>query len=196
MPGTRDIVCQALHEDKQYTWPQNEHQQRMAIQLIPQPAKIGTTSIFVDRHHPYIAVPPVTEVSATGVVPRMASPPQVVRCECKEAAQAAQEVVRLPATKERVMSAVVLDDEDSDQEASRRDRQQKRQPIRPRKTQIHQIPKTAKRQQRIDDLPATLKLVGSLVLGYGVSPGVALVSGGLLLEFSGVTAHAFTPLLA
>ena len=116
----------------------------------------------------------VAEVAAAGVMPRMASPPQVVRRECKDSAETAQEVIRSAASKERMMPAVVLDDEDSHQEAGRRNRQQKREPIGPRKTQVHQVPKPTKRQQRINDLPAALKLVGALVLGYGVRPGGAL----------------------
>ena len=67
-----------------------------------------------------------------------------------------------------MMSAIVLDDEQHEQG------EKKREPIGPRNAQVHQVPKAAEWQQRVDDLPAALELIGPLVLGYDVGPGGVL----------------------
>lgn len=136
-PGTRDIVRKALQQDEQYTWAKNKHDKGMAIQPIAQPAKIGATAILVDRQYPNVAMTAVAEVPATGVMPRMISAPQVVRRQCEQSAETTQEVIRSAASKERVMPAIVLDDEDPHEETGRRDCQEKREPIGPRNAQVH-----------------------------------------------------------
>ena len=103
----------------------------IAIQPVSQPAKIRELLVLIDGQCPHVAMTAMAEVPAAGMVPRMASPPQIVRRECEESAETTQEVIRSTASKERMMPAVVLDDEDSNQEAGRRDRQDKCQPIRP-----------------------------------------------------------------
>ena len=107
----------------------------------------------------------MVEVAAAGVVSRVAAPPKIIWRERQETAGVAEDVVRAAIAQERMVPAVVLDDEDADQHPGRRQRQGEREPIGPERAQVHQVPEDTERHDRIDDLPAALERVGKLVLG-------------------------------
>src|SRR4051812_19858458 len=100
----------------------------------------------------------------------MASTPQEVRREGEQAAECAEQVVRAAASEERTMAAIVLNDKQSHEHSGRWNRQNKSKPIRPRQTEIHQIPKSAEWQQRIQDLPSALEPVRTFKSREGATP--------------------------
>jgi hypothetical protein len=65
------------------------------------------------------------------------------------------------------MSAIVLDNKESYEQASGRNSQKQRKPIRQSQTQVHQVPKPTEWQQRVDDLPTALEAVRALESRYG-----------------------------
>ena len=109
------------------------------------------------------------EIATADVVPRVSALPKVIRSQRKDSAGITQQVIRPPAAKERVMPTVVLDDKDPYQESRGGHSEQEREPIRPRNAQVHQVPNSAKGEQRINDLPTAFPSIWKLVLGQLLS---------------------------
>lgn len=73
-----------------------------------------------------------------------------------------------------MMPAIVLNYEQSHKQTRGWHGQQQRNPVRPEDAQVHQIPESAERQQRVGDLPAALELVGTLESRQATLPGTTV----------------------
>jgi hypothetical protein len=68
------------------------------------------------------------------MMPGMASSPQVIWRKCQHSAAFAQQIIGTTASEERMMPAVVLDDEEPHKKARSGNRQKKSNPIGPSNT--------------------------------------------------------------
>jgi hypothetical protein len=109
-PCGRNAVSKAMSHDEQQAGANNKQKKWMAIQPVLQASKIRAAKIFTRGQCPHVALTPAVQVTAAGMVLRMTSSPQTIRREREESAKTAEQVVRAATAKERIVTAIVLDD--------------------------------------------------------------------------------------
>src|SRR5437660_12844694 len=90
----------------------------MPIYSISEPAPPRPRQVFVDRQRVDIAHATSIEIARGRMMNCMCPPPEVVGCQRENADDSSKPVIHQSVTKERPMTAVVLDHEQTDKKAS------------------------------------------------------------------------------
>ena len=106
---------------------------------------------------------------------RMDAPPIVIRDKGKDAASHPRPIVGLLRLEEGAVAAIVLENEDTHQKQSGRNRQQQGQPVAYLQAKIHHVPEDKIRHQSGDDLPDAFADARPMVLGHNIDPGWFIV---------------------
>ena len=100
----------------------------------------------------HVPAPAAVEVACRSMVRGMAPLPAVIGCERQHAEGAADEIICSARPEKGAVTAVMLDDEKSDEKAGRRDRQQQREPIMFMRCPCHDGEEREERRRCSDEL--------------------------------------------
>jgi hypothetical protein len=115
--GAHEPDRQTMLQQEQIGRADAEHHDRMPVQTIGQPAPGRPGPILVHSQRVDVANAAAVEIARGGVVSGVSLPPEVVRRQCQHTEHPADPVVCKTLTKEGAMPAIVLDHEQSQQEA-------------------------------------------------------------------------------
>lgn len=129
---------------------QQELEDRASVAAIEQFAPQGFGGVFPGSEVVNIAQSPVFELSVVGVVGGMRPAPIGVGNGAEQARQVADQIIHFPGLEKGLVAAIVLDDEDTDQEKGIDDSEAEGDPIRPIQAEVHQDPQPDKGQESIE----------------------------------------------
>ena len=151
-------------QDEDEERPQTEQDRHAAIDPVLQPAPATERAVFPHGEGGDIADPAAVEMARPGVVQRMGAAPVVIGRQRDDAEHPADPVVRCPAAEHRAVPAVVLDEEEADEEPRSRKREQQGEPVADeRQRQPHRGPERGERRGGHDDRGNTPHVVGVAV---------------------------------
>ena len=146
------VGMRCTHEEMQHGADTEQHR-RMAVHAVLEPLPAREREVLVHGQRVDIAEPAMLEVAGGSVVHRVGLLPVVIRRQRDDAEDRAHDVRRAGRPEERPMSAVVLEDEQPDQEKRGRHREQQGEPIPDPQTHVHQRPRTGEQHRRTHQLP-------------------------------------------
>ena len=116
-------------QDEQIGRADAEHDDRMAVEAIAQPAPSGQREIFAHGQGVDIADAAMIEIAGARVMDRMRASPEVVGRQCQDTEDAADPVIGNAMAEESAMAAIMLDHEQAHEKARSRNRQQQAEPV-------------------------------------------------------------------
>ena len=148
-----------------------EHDDRVPVQAIPEPAPSRQRQILAHGERVDVADAALIEVARTRVVDRVRAAPEIVRCQCQDAQDAAHPIIRQPMAKKGTMAAIMLNHEQAYQQARSRHRQQQTEPVAEIQRGPHQDPQQNQWHDRDDELGHTASAAGFAVACKNSRPG-------------------------
>ena len=162
----RQVERHAVLQDENVDRANTEQDQGMAVQAIGQAAPAGQRAIFLHGESRDIPDAAPVEVSRGCVVDRVRPPPVVVRRQGEHPDRTSEHVVGAARPKERAVPAIVLNDEQADQEQGRGHREQQCDPIAVPERQPHAEPQQGERTECDQHLRSPARRIGvSVCLG-------------------------------
>ena len=130
----------AISDNKEIGRPHAEHDQRVPVDPVGQPAQRPTGLILLDGQRIDVADTPAVEIAGTCMVQGVRLTPEVIGCQRDYAEDAADPVIDTPRREHRPVAAIMLDHEQAHHEARRWNRQQQGQPETELRQDRHQNP--------------------------------------------------------
>jgi len=156
---------QPMPQDEQIGGTYAEHHDRMPVQAIEDPTPSRPRDKLTDGQHVNVADASLVEIARARVMARMAPSPVIVRREGCNADRAANPIVRKAAMKERPVTAIMLDHEETDDQARRRHDQQQATPIAMDKNNPHHSPDDKEGTRRDRQFEHAACIVGLAITG-------------------------------
>jgi hypothetical protein len=163
----KTLVCNHP-QDEQIRGTDAEHHYRMPVQAIEYLAPSRPREKFAHGQRVNVADAPVIEITRTRVMERMASSPEIVRSQGHDTDGSADPIVCKTAVEEGPVAAVVLDHEETYEEARRGCHQQQPSPITMIKSRPHQSPDDNERHCRDHKLEYAAHAVRLAITGEQV----------------------------
>src|SRR5258708_10213693 len=139
---------QAVPQDEQISGTNAEHDNRVPIQAISKPTPSRERQILLHGQRADVTDPASVEIARTRVVDGVRAPPEVVWCQRQYTNDATHPIVRQPMVEEGAMSAIMLDHEESYEEARGGYGEQQTEPVTEGERCPHQEPKQNQRHAR------------------------------------------------
>src|ERR1700756_1858774 len=108
-----------MPQDEQIRWTDAEHHYRVPVQAIEDPAPSRPREKLAHGQRVDVANAPVIEITRTRVMACVASSPEIVRSQGHDTDGSADPIVCKTAGEERPVAPVVLDHEETDEQARR-----------------------------------------------------------------------------
>ena len=124
----RAAARDAMHQDELDGGPDDEEQQRVAIDPVDEPPQRRARAIFADGEGGDVAGAAPREIAGGGVMHRMVMAPEGIGGERQHADDAAQQVVRPARLEIGAVAAIMLDDEQPHEEGGGRQHEDERRP--------------------------------------------------------------------
>ena len=169
--------------------PEAEHHDRMAIEAVAQPLAPVERQILSDRQRHDVAQAAAVEIAGGGVMGRVGALPIVVGRQGDDAAHAADPVVERAVTKERAVTAIVLDEKQPHQESGRGQSQRQGQPIADMHQRPHRRPQRDERRERDGDFGQAPRELRVAIAGEHAGEPLRLRQGGRRRRRQGVVGH-------
>ena len=103
-----------------------EQNEGVAVEPIEQPLQPSPFPVFANREQVHVTDAACVQIAGGGMMERVRAAPAVIRRQREHAESAADPVIAAPSAQERTVPAIVLDDEQPEQEQSRQRRHNKR----------------------------------------------------------------------
>ena len=139
---------QPVPQDEQISGTKAEHDNGVPIQAISKPTPSRERQILLHGQRADVTDPASVEIARTRVVDGVRPPPEVVWCQRQYTNDATHPIVRQPMVEEGAMSAIMLDHEESYEEARGGYGEQQTEPVAEVERCPHQDPEQNQRHDR------------------------------------------------
>ena len=171
MPATsHQSDRQSMLHNEQIGRTQTEHEQRVAVEPIAEPAPTRQGEILAHCQRGDVADAAALEIARACVMDCMASTPGIVGRQRQRADHAPNPVVHNATAEESAVATVMLDHEKTNEEARGRHSYDEAQPIAEAKSSPHADPEHDKRSARDHNLQHAASMIRFTVVGENLSP--------------------------
>ena len=169
--------------------PDAEHHQRMAIEAVAEPPAPIESQILFDRQRDDVAQAATVEIAGGGVMGRVRALPIVVGRQGDDAEHAPDPVVERAVTKERAVTAIVLDEKQPHQKSGRGQRKREGQPIADVHQRPHCRPQRDEGREGDGDFGQAPRELGVAIAGENAGKPLRLRQGGRRRRRQGAVGH-------